>query len=77
MIELQKTTFLEHLGLLLPERFGEHAHYFAKSNSREDATILRQFYDRCPNLPVSGVQLFSWHDTARQITKVYEKVLRA
>ncbi len=69
------------LPVLLPdqkwsrERFGSHAHYFARATDRSNVAILRQFYDRCPELPGSAVKLYSWRETAERLKAVYKEVL--
>ena len=56
------------------ERFGAHAHYFT-GNLDQDATALREFYERCPSLPAPGIRLFSWTEVAVELKMIYERVL--
>ncbi|HTD65134.1 MAG TPA: glycosyltransferase [Candidatus Limnocylindria bacterium] len=71
------------LPVLLPdqkwsrERFGPDAHYFLPSDGPANVDMLREFYDECPDLPGSKMRLYSWHETAEQLRKVYETVLNS
>jgi len=56
------------------ERFGGQAHYFTGRVSK-DVCILREFYEKCPSLPVPNIRQYSWTDVAEQLKSVYERVL--
>lgn len=68
------------LPVLLPdqkwsrERFGPHAHYFVGDPGR-DGEILRTFHADCPELPPSGVPLFSWDQVAERLVEIYASLL--
>lgn len=68
------------LPVLLPaqkwsyERFGAQAHYFT-GNLNRDAMVLREFYERCPSLPVPHIRLYSWTEVATNLKTIYERVL--
>ena len=64
------------LPLLLPdlpwsrERFGSQVSYFPKK-SRNQAAVLREFYEQCPNARPPEVQLFGWSEVAEILRAVY------
>jgi glycosyltransferase involved in cell wall biosynthesis len=69
------------LPVLLPdqkwarERFADQAHYFAGQTTR-DAQILKEFYEKCPDLPSPRIRLYSWQEVAEQLKAVYERLLK-
>jgi glycosyltransferase involved in cell wall biosynthesis len=69
------------LPVLLPDQkwsrelFGGQAQYFT-GNLKQDAAVLKDFYERCPTLPAPKIKLFSWNEVAQQLKKVYEQVLK-
>jgi glycosyltransferase involved in cell wall biosynthesis len=72
------------LPVLLPpkrwalERFGNQAHYLDNAAfNRENIDVLRRFYRDAPDLPAPAIRLLSWHDTARQLKEVYQRVLES
>ena len=72
------------LPVLLPpkrwalERFGDQAHYLKDTSfNPENVDALRRFYQGAPELPAPAISLLSWHDTARQLKEVYERLLKS
>jgi glycosyltransferase involved in cell wall biosynthesis len=58
------------------ERFGDQAHYFDRIGFYpRNVEILKQFYEAAPNLPAPKIKLHSWGDAARELKKIYERVL--
>lgn len=71
------------LPLLVPdqpwsrERFGTQARYFAKNDVTANREILRNFYQEAPTIPAPEIKQYTWRDTARELTKLYENLMIA
>ena len=56
------------------ERFGAEARYLS-DDPKKDVSILRQFHEESPTLPVPRVKQWSWWDVGEQLTEVYRRIL--
>ncbi len=69
------------LPVLLPDQpwsrecFGNQSSYLHASASSENASRLRAFYDKAPEMPAPAMKFYSWDEVARQLAVCYRSVL--